>query len=135
MSIIAIAGDRVVVTSTVSLDNLRLVAKHRPDALCLKDEEGNETFRVGVGSNNISPKGVSYANATYNEGGLATVSALIPEGTEDAKDYVVDTYGLAIANLNKVEAALPDIVREIKKTRDELRSSIVTNTPRTQTYD
>lgn len=127
MSKITIAGDRVVVTSAVTLENLKLIHKLRPDALCLKDLDGNETFRVSVGSNSITSKGVSYAKATYTGDGLATATVLIPDGTVDVKEHIVDTYGLAISNLNKVEAQLPEVVLEITRERDELLASITTS--------
>ena len=126
MSQIAIAGNQVVITSSVTLENLRLAEKLRPDALVLKDEEGNETFRVSVGSNSIGPKGVSYSGTTRDERGLATVSAVIPEDVENAKDYIVDTYGLAIERLGKVETALPDVINELVRARQNLRSKIIT---------
>jgi hypothetical protein len=123
---VGISGDQVVVTSTMTLTDLLLVKKHRPDALCLKDKDGNETFRVGVGSNSISRNGVSYADETHHGSGLATASAVIPKGTKDAKEYIVDTHGLAIANLNKVESGLTNVISEINKARSDLRESIVT---------
>lgn len=135
MSQIAIAGNQVVITSSVTLENLRLAEKLRPDALVLKDEDGNETFRVSVGSNSIGPKGISYSSTTRDERGLATVSAVIPEDVENAKDYIVDTYGLAIERLGKVEAALPDVINEIVNARNNLRSKIITmGAPSTPQY-
>jgi hypothetical protein len=126
MSKIAIAGDRVVVTSSVTLENLKLVEKHRPDALRLKDDDGNTTFALGVGSNSINSNGVSYAKVTYDEDGFATATTVIPEGVEDPKDYIVDTFGPTLEKLNQIEGTLPDIIDEINLARDTVRESITT---------
>jgi len=55
---------------------------------------------------------------------LATATLPIPSDVEDAKEYVLDKAGLAIANLNKVEAVIENALLEICAERDTIADSI-----------
>jgi len=121
----AIAGSSYVITSTVSMANLEMVRKFRPSALALTDPDTQETtFRVDIGSNSLSNHGISFAGTSNCEGRFATATLVIPEGTEDAKAYVLDTAGVAIANLNKVEQNIATVVEAILAERAEIERNI-----------
>jgi hypothetical protein len=123
-----IAGASYVITSGVSMADLETVKKYRPSALALTDEETKETyFKVGLGSNSVSDFGVSFGGVSNDEKKLATATLPIPtEALEesDAKEYVLDKAGLALANLAKIEANIAEVLKDIKSERDKIAANI-----------
>ena len=105
---IKIVGGVAVIESSLKLEDIKKLAKYRPAALSLfegtgKDKE--EVFQIGAGRGygSISTYGASFGSHTTTDG-KATITIEIPEGTEDPKAYIADKVGVAILNLNKVEA-------------------------------
>ena len=118
MAKIIIAGEAIVVTSAVKLEDYRKVAKYRPKALTLYGgEDGKEpVFRVGVtnGEGSISKYGIEFNGSTHDEEKFAAITIVNPcSGNGDIKDAVADCIGPAVMQLNKVEAAIPDVLAEI----------------------
>ena len=103
---IKIAGGAVVVESAAKLDDLKKLAKYRPNALKLF--EGGASFGT---------------QATAD--GKAVVTMILPDGVADAKKWAEDTIGTAILSLNKVEAqfaaANTDIDAEIAAIRENIQ--------------
>ena len=125
MSKITIAGNSYVITSAVSMEDLEAVKKYRPSALTITDPETKETtFKVGIGSNSLSDYGISFGGVSNDDEKLAAATLPIPAGIEDAKEYVLDKAGLAIANLNKVESGIAEALKEIRSERDAIASNI-----------
>ena len=125
-----IAGNSFVVTSDVSMADLETVKKYRPSALTLVDEETKEPyFKVGISSGNssLNDHGISFGGVTNDDKKLATATLPIPADAledGDAKEYVLDKAGLALANLNKIETGLANVLKDIKADRDKLAESI-----------
>ena len=121
-----IAGNSYVITSSVAMPDLETVKKYRPAALMLVDEETKETyFKVGIGgSSAVNDFGISFGGVTNDEEKLATATLPIPSDVEDAKEYVLDKAGLAIANLNKVEEGIAAALEGIKSERDAIADNI-----------
>lgn len=116
MAKIIIAGDAVVVTSALKLEEIRKVEKYRPKALYLMGgEDGKEPiFRVGTSKKgSIGEYGIEFASATHDDEKLASITVGAPVAAGDIKDAVAEFYGPIIMNLNKVEAAIPAVLDEI----------------------
>ena len=125
MANITIAGNSYVIASDVAMADLEAVKKYRPSALALVDEETKETyFMVGIGSNSLSDHGISFGGISNCEEKVATATLCIPSDVEDAKEYVLDKAGVAIANLNKVEKNLAAVLEEINAERKALAERI-----------
>ena len=125
MAKVTIAGNSYVITSEVSMADLETVKKYRPSALAITDPETKETlFKVGVGSNSVSDYGVSFGGVSNGDEKLATATLSIPSDAGDAKKYVLDKAGMAIANLNKVEAVITGALTEIRAERDAIATNI-----------
>ena len=74
------------------------LAKHKPDALKLKDEEGNDTFVIGFGANaSISNYGVNF-NKVDNEG-----QALITIGKTMENEEIAEEFAGILMKLKQVE--------------------------------
>lgn len=126
MAKITIAGEAVVITSSMKLEDLRKIAKYRPDALTLKGgEDGKEPiFCVCVtkGTGSINNNGASFSSATHDDQKLATITMMASEDG-DIKEAVAEKYGVPVLNLNKLEATLPAVLAEI----DAEKASILEN--------
>jgi hypothetical protein len=125
MANITIAGNSYVIASDVSMADLEAVKKYRPSALTLADEETKEVyFKVGVGSNSLSDHGISFGGVSNDEEKVATATLPIPADVEDAKEYVLDKAGLAIANLKKVEKGVAAALEDLRAERGAIADSI-----------
>ena len=129
MARITIAGDAVVVTSTLKLEEYKTIEKYRPKALTLMGgEDGKEpVFHVSTsGSGDINQYGASFVSATHDENGYATITLTgVCKGAHgDIKEWVADNLGAAIINLNKLEAQLPAVLDEINREKADVMSNI-----------
>jgi len=125
MAKVTIAGNSYVITSAVSMADLETVKKYRPSALAITDPETKETlFKVGIGSNSISDYGICFGGVSNDEAKLATATLPIPSDYEDAKEFVLDKAGLALANLNKIEDSIVEALSDVQAERDAIAENI-----------
>lgn len=125
MAKVTIAGNSYVITSEVSMADLEAVKKYRPSALALTDPETKETlFKVGVGSSSMNDYGISFGGVSNGEDKLAAATLPIPADAPDAKEYVLDKAGLAIASLLKIEEGIADALEDIRAERDAIAANI-----------
>ena len=115
---IAVVGESVVITSAITLENYKAVAKYRPRALQLKGgDDGKEVvFVIGVTSNprgSINKMGAEFGSEAHDGTGRATITFDLPQTDGDVKEAVAEKVGVAIIYLNKLEETLPDVVNEI----------------------
>ena len=125
---LSVIGDAFVATSAIKAEDIALVAKYKPDALKIKDKDGNDVFSVSYvkdGKSSIASFGVTFTGESRGEnGGFATLTLTLPAGTTDAKKYVAELVGSVIENVGKLEESIPAVVAEIKATRAALLDSI-----------
>lgn len=129
MAKVTIAGDAVIITSSMKLEDLRTIAKYRPDALTLKGgDSGNEPmFALSVangGHGSINQYGASFTTESHDGEKLATITLLDVVGGDDIRDAVAERIGTSIINLNKLEKTLPDVLREIADEKSEILNNI-----------
>lgn len=128
MAKIVIAGDAVVVTSAMKLEDIKTIEKYRPKELVLNGgEDGKEPiFGVGTthGAGNINAVGASFGSETRDDDKLACITLFLDGVTGDVKDWVADRLGAAIINLNKLEEKLPAVLEEIAAEKATVMSNI-----------
>lgn len=128
MAKITVAGDAVVVTSAMKLEDLRTIAKHRPKSLILLGgDDGKEpVFAIAPtnGAGCINSVGAEFGTETRDENKLATITMIAPRIEGDIVEYVTDQLGTALMNLNKLEAKLPEVIAEIKNELAAVKSAI-----------
>ena len=128
MARITIAGDAVVVTSALTLEDVKTVEKYRPKELVLKGgEDGKEPiFAIGTttGSGSINEYGASFGTETRDEAKLACITLFLDGATSDVKEWVADHLGAAIINLNRMEEKLPAVLAEIADEKAEVMRNI-----------
>ena len=125
MAKVTVAGNSFIVTSDLTMEDLETVKKYRPKALALTDPETKEElFKVGIGASSANDYGISFGGVSNDEEKLATATLPIPSGTEDAKTYVLDKAGLALAQLNKVEESILSALDDIRDEREKIAGNI-----------
>lgn len=128
MAKIVIAGDAVVVTSELKLEDIKTIKKYRPDALVLKGgEDGKEPiFCLGVcnGVGKINKYGAEFGSETHDDEKKAVMTLICDCREGDIKEVVADTIGAYVLNLNKLEAALPGVLEEIAAEKEQIMSNI-----------
>ena len=109
---ISVQGNVLVLTSDIEYKGIELLKKVNPDALKLKDEDGNDIFSIGVGTNGgINKNGVVFDGKTRDENAFATVSVSgVPAEKEKAEKFVADTVLPVWGNLEKVAAQVTDAI-------------------------
>lgn len=129
MAKITVVGEAVVVTSEMTLEDIKTVEKYRPNSLVLMGGEDNKepVFAVGTtkGIGEINAFGASFGCETHEEPHKACITMLLGDVRGDVKDWVADKFGLAIMNLNKVEAMIPSVLEEIAEEKAAILENIV----------
>ena len=129
MAKILVAGDAVIITSSVALEDIKTVKKYRPKALVLMGgEDGKEkVFAMDwtKGSGGINTFSASFNGETRDDAKLATITMALPEGfSGDVEEFVKEKIGVGIINLNKLEEKIPADHDEIKAEERAILSNI-----------
>lgn len=127
MSKTTVLGDAIVITSTLTTEEIKTVAKFKPTALALYEGEGTDkvpTFAIGTGSQgSVSKFGITFNGTSRDDKKLATVT--IPyTGGENPAEFVAETYGAALAKLNTLEKELPKVVKEAAEAKAAILAGI-----------
>lgn len=115
-------------TSSVKTADINLLKKYNPDALTIKDAEGNVKFAIGYneGKSSVAPFGVTFG-ATDVTTGAAMVKGELPASADTAEkcgEYVADIVGKALAYVNILEETIPAAVADVTTARSALIGSI-----------
>ena len=111
-----ILGTAVTITSAVKVADFKTLAKFKPAALALTevvDGVKEEKFSVALGTNpSVTKYGIVFDSA--NTDGYAEVTLQIPASitADKRKEYVADTYGYALLNLNQLEGQIAEVMAE-----------------------
>ena len=122
-----ICGRAVVIESTMKLDEVKLMAKHRPGAMTLfegDEKNSEELFKVFVGSGKgcIDKNGVVFGEA--NNDGFATVTVLVPDDVNDIKAWVNENIGMGLLYLNEIETYAGEVMSEILEEQTAINNAI-----------
>ena len=111
-----ILGTSVTITSAIKVADLKTLAKFKPEALKLIECVGStkeEKFSVALGtSSSVTKYGIVFDST--NADGYAEVTLQIPTSitADKRKEYVADTYGYALLNLNQLERQIAEVITE-----------------------
>ena len=111
-----ILGTAVTITSAVKVADFKTLAKFKPAALALTevvDGVKEEKFSVALGTSpSVTKYGIIFDSA--NTDGYAEVTLQIPASiaADKRKEYVADTYGYALLNLNQLEGQIAEVMAE-----------------------
>ena len=129
MAKVVIAGDAVVITSSMKREDLLTIAKYRPNALVLKGGEDNKEtiFRISANKNGdgeINKYGATFGSESHDEEKLATITVFLNRADGDVKEQVADVLGSALISLGALEETLPAVLDEITAEKAAVMDSI-----------
>ena len=127
MAEIKLVGDALVIESSVTMEEWKLVNKYHPDALVLTEgEDKTPVFRVGIGTDGgFSKYGIVFTGETHGEKKYATfTTGFIVRTEKDIKEAVAEYVGSAILKLNKLEASIPGVIEEIEEEKKDIMRNI-----------
>lgn len=128
MAQFVINGKALTVTSTVKYEDLKKIARYRPDALILRsaDEKKTPVFKIAV--NEATPMGKIDVNGAVfgcaNRDGFAIITKADPDMPNDAEKYVLDTIGVGVTRLNSLEETLGAVLAEIDTEVNAVKAAI-----------
>lgn len=128
MAKVTVAGNAIVITSSMRFGDLSLVKRYQPDALVLKGgDDGKEPiFCIDIDpgrAGNINVFGASFGEETRDEG-LATMTLVADFGDKDPAEFVADFLGEALRSLNKLEETLPGVVESVNNDREKIINDV-----------
>ncbi len=127
---VAIIGGALALTSSLKVEDIGILTKYAPDALRVKDEEGNDVFAVtyNEGNPSINNKGIVFSGTSLTGEGNATLTVNIDTegetGVEAIKDAVADIIAVPAKYLAEIEAAAPAVLADVAEKRAQLKNSI-----------
>ena len=124
---IVITGDAYVLTSEITTEAIKGLAKTNPSALKIVDKESKkELFAINFieGKSSIADFGITFGGTSRDEEKKATCTGTLPPNTADAKAYVADKLGAAVVYLKQLEETVPAEAKRIADDRKALIDSI-----------
>ena len=123
-----ITGGAMVITSTATPEQLKMLKKYRPSALKLYEGEGaakKEVFMAGIeaGAGCINKYGAIFSDRT-DKNGKATITMTVPEDVTDVKEWAADTLGVAILQLRKLEKQFAPMLEDVKQEKEAVAAAI-----------
>ena len=112
MAKITVNGDALTIATNITVEQYEKIMNFNPELLKLKDEEGNELYRVAYTPDTkgeCSKYGITLTSSTP-EGKmfLTTENIVIGNHTsyEEERKMIIEKYARIINNINMVEAAI-----------------------------
>lgn len=129
MAKVTIAGQAIVVTSSLKLEDIKKVAKYRKEALVLKGgEDGKEPiFKIGVTTKpegSINANGAEFGSATHDDEQFAQITQPLNFVGDNVREGVAEAIGASILYLNKLEEKIPAVIEEINKEKESILENI-----------
>lgn len=130
---ITISGDAYVLASEIKAEDIELLKKYDPEALKIKDKDGNDKFTVAYaeGKSGIQKftgsAGVTFGGKTRDDAGNATITGTLPAGLigkDEAKAFVAELVTPFLSYLNQLEQSIPEAAKKIRTERSALLDKI-----------
>ena len=122
---IKVLAQTAVVASDFTREQIAEVKKYRPKAMAIIDPETKEevfTVCLTSGDGMINGIGAEFGSGKTADG-KACISLRIPDG-KDAKEFIEEKVGVAILNLQKVEAQWTGALQEIAEEKAAILDQI-----------
>lgn len=102
--------------SALSLDDIKLLEKQNPDALAIKDKDGDIQFVVKTGgtTGSISQYGIVFANKTRDGKAVLTYTLNTNKTADEQLNEIFDRVGAAKAKLDEIEGVAAIAVQNEK---------------------
>lgn len=118
MARITIAGNAAVVISSMKYEDLKTIAKYRPERLTLYDADNKPVFAICIADEGerggLNRYGAMFEGESHDGEGLAVMTVPLPDGEGDARERAASCMGVPLVKLNRLEESLPEALREIQ---------------------
>ena len=124
MAKIALQANCLTLTTEMKLAAIKECEAYAPEALCIRDEDGNKVFSVGTAAaDSISPYGICFASATVVDG-YACMSEAVPAGStmDEVVENALVTFDKHMENLAVIEKQVNAKVAEIAARRAAIKA-------------
>ncbi len=130
---ITITGDAYVIASDIKAKDIELLKKYDPDALKVKDKDGNDKFTIAFAEGKpgiqkfAGSASVTFGGKTRDEAGNATITGTLPVGLigkDEAKEHVAELITPFLPYLNQLEKSIPETAKKIRDERSALLEKI-----------
>lgn len=112
-------GQALVLTSAITAEEFDKIRKFKPEALELRTEKGDVTFKVMLDEGEISKYGVSFDSVNKDKYLQLTMMTYA-----DSKEDIIESYASILANVNKVEAQVASALDEVNALFASVEGSI-----------
>ena len=124
-----IMSNSYALTSDITVGQIESLKSRNPDALKIKDENGNDVFAVSYaeGKDCITAFGVTFGAKSRDGSNKAVVVGTIPSGIETneaAKAYVEEKLHKATEYLKTLEETVPAAATKVAEAKNSLMSVI-----------
>lgn len=123
-----IVMDEVIISSNYTPEDICRIEKFAPEALVIKDNDGNEVFSYEYGGTCIVPVskfGITFS--TVNNDGKACAKVKLPsnlETTEDKKKWIGEELGAGLRAASVIEGRFARVLNEINSSIEDIISEI-----------
>lgn len=124
-----VAGSSCVITSTMKLEELKLIKELRPKALVMYEGEGQAKepiFAIGLterSAGSINQNGATFGPHTSREG-YATITMNFDADVADKAAEVEKKMGLGLLRLKQLEATFAPVLEEIKAEKEAIHGLV-----------
>ncbi len=124
---VLMAGAACVVFSRLTPEEIKLLLTYRPEALSLKDPDSGETvFTMTLDDEkpgSLMPECAVFS-CIPSADGKATITILVDPSCRERRELVEEKLGVALKHLDELETCLLEILPEVRKDQDMIRSWI-----------
>ena len=125
MAKINVMGDALQIKSTLTKAEIERTLTYKPDALKLKDDEGNETFAIGLGNASIGRFGVCFPSTDAEDKVFVTAQHNVDHSDPVAeKEFVIKNFATILDKLDQVETQVALITTELEELETRVSDSI-----------
>lgn len=127
MAKIIVSADNFSIVAKYSLEELKKVKTCKPNALVLYEgtgEDKEQIFAVSAATNgNYNRFGISFASETITDH-KACFTAKVPADVENVKDFIIESAGMGVVHLAKIEEQIAEALVQIEQERETIAGCI-----------
>lgn len=127
MATLKVVGDMIQLKIDLTESDFNKVKNYAPDALKVKDEDGNEIFGISMGDAHWSKYGVAFCNTDASGKLFTTITNPVNEHVNPAaeKKVIKEQFAQTLFFLNMLEQNFASIKAELDAMEDKAEESIV----------
>ena len=123
---IHVLGCAAVVVSAVNLEDWKLIERHEPESLAVRDDSGHPIFQVRTNCGpGLLTKDYAIFGSPTTEDGKATITILLDPDSDDKTGMIQDALTNPLMKLIKMEGEIPEIMDNLLKKTKEAGSHII----------